>query len=91
MSSRTEGTPIVLFEAIAAGIPLVATLVGGVPDVVGEQDALLVVSNEAKLLREPRIAPWIQRGGPIVEVPLEKNGRGAGVLYARWVYGYRGP
>lgn len=42
MSSRTEGTPIVLFEAIAADVPVVATSVGGIPDVVGPGGAILV-------------------------------------------------
>ncbi len=42
LSSRTEGTPMVLFEAMAAQVPVVATAVGGVPDVVRETEALLV-------------------------------------------------
>ena len=36
LPSRTEGTPVVLFEASRAGVPVVASAVGGVPDVLGE-------------------------------------------------------
>ena len=46
LSSRTEGTPIVLFEAMAAEAPIVATAVGGVPDVVTPREALLVAAED---------------------------------------------
>ncbi|MFN0178771.1 MAG: glycosyltransferase family 4 protein [Gemmatimonadales bacterium] len=42
MSSWTEGTPIVLLEAMSAGVPVVVTNVGGIPDVVGPAEAVLV-------------------------------------------------
>ncbi len=34
LSSVNEGTPVSLIEAMAAGVPVIATSVGGVPDVV---------------------------------------------------------
>jgi glycosyltransferase involved in cell wall biosynthesis len=36
LSSASEGAPLVLIEAMAAGRPVVATRVGGVPDLVGD-------------------------------------------------------
>jgi glycosyltransferase involved in cell wall biosynthesis len=50
LSSRTEGTPIVLFEAMAADVPIVATAVGGVPDVVSEREAVLTQPGSADAL-----------------------------------------
>jgi glycosyltransferase involved in cell wall biosynthesis len=50
LSSRTEGTPIALLEAMAAGVPVVATAVGGVPDVLGEGEGVLVPSEQPAAL-----------------------------------------
>jgi glycosyltransferase involved in cell wall biosynthesis len=36
LTSDNEGTPVALIEGMAAGVPVVATAVGGVPDVVRE-------------------------------------------------------
>ncbi|HWA54267.1 MAG TPA: glycosyltransferase [Solirubrobacterales bacterium] len=41
LTSDNEGTPVALIEAAAAGRPLVATAVGGVPDIVIEGAGLL--------------------------------------------------
>jgi glycosyltransferase involved in cell wall biosynthesis len=49
MPSRWEGWPLAAGEALAAGVPLVASRVGGLPDLVGDA-ALLVPPGDAGAL-----------------------------------------
>jgi glycosyltransferase involved in cell wall biosynthesis len=51
ISSVTEGSPNVLLEAMAARVPVVATAVGGIPEIVtNEESALLVPAGDPPAL-----------------------------------------
>ncbi|XVQ82605.1 glycosyltransferase [Microbispora siamensis] len=54
LSSDHEGLPVVVMEALAAGVPVVSTRVGGVPD--------LVTSGRNGILTEPGSAADLARG-----------------------------
>lgn len=44
LPSHTEGSPNVILEAIDAGVPVVATAVGGIPEIVENETSALLVS-----------------------------------------------
>ena len=52
-SSRNEGTPVALIEALAAGRPVVATRVGGTPDLLADgRHGLLVPAGDPEALAQ---------------------------------------
>jgi glycosyltransferase involved in cell wall biosynthesis len=53
LPSHQEGLPVALMEAMSAGLPVVATIVGGVPDVVTDDiEGLLVPPHRPDLLAD---------------------------------------
>ena len=77
LSSLSEGSPNALLEAMAAGLPVVATSVGGIPEIVThEESAMLVPPGDrvamaaaiGRVLREEGLALRItQRARELVE------------------------
>jgi glycosyltransferase involved in cell wall biosynthesis len=73
LSSLNEGTPVAAIEAMAAGVPVVATAVGGVPDVV-EHDisGLLVAAGDVEALADALVQ---LATNPMVRARMGKAGR----------------
>jgi glycosyltransferase involved in cell wall biosynthesis len=51
-SKSGEGMPLVLLEAMACGLPIIATNVGGVPEIVDKKCGKIVPSDDATALAE---------------------------------------
>jgi glycosyltransferase involved in cell wall biosynthesis len=78
LPSGNEGTPVSAIEALAAGRPVVATSVGGVPDVVRErEDGFLVPVGDTeamaerleRLARDPKLRERMGQAGRARVVP----------------------
>ncbi|MBI3776086.1 MAG: glycosyltransferase [Gammaproteobacteria bacterium] len=65
LPSRNEGTPNVVVEALASGVPVVATRVGGLPELVTHREnGLLVEPNHADALAEAIVTAFSQAWAP---------------------------
>jgi glycosyltransferase involved in cell wall biosynthesis len=56
MSSKSEGLPMALLEAMAAGVPCIATAVGGIPDLFADDRGLSVPAQNSLALADAMTA-----------------------------------
>lgn len=81
-SGRTEGTPVSVLESLAAGVPVIASATGGIPDVVRHEDnGLLVQPGDprslaralARLIHEPSLADRLRAGARARGAPTMRH------------------
>jgi glycosyltransferase involved in cell wall biosynthesis len=64
LASRHEGLPVTVMEALTLGVPVVATAVGGLPEVVTEDNGILVAPGDPAALAvaiERALEPAVHR------------------------------
>jgi len=74
LPSHSEGSPNVLLEAMAAGVPIVATSVGGVPETVRDEVTALLVPADQPAILAGKILRVLE-DPPLVAL-LRENARG---------------
>lgn len=52
LPSKYEGMPMTIIEAMGTGLPVVATAVGGVPDMLTHQESGLLVANQPEVIAD---------------------------------------
>jgi glycosyltransferase involved in cell wall biosynthesis len=83
-----ENSPLVVLEALAAGVAVVASRIGGVPEVLPEAAGVLVPAGDVGGLRATLETALVGRGtlcGALEPLPLKTTSEGArelGALYS---------
>ena len=62
MPSFSEGTPNSIVEAMACGKPIIASEVGGIPDMIGEESGILVPPGDKRALTEAMLRLALDEG-----------------------------
>ncbi len=70
--SRWEGFGMVVLEAMAAGTPVVATKVGGIPEIIRHRENGFLVKPESSSIAEGILELW---NSPGLREEIRKNGR----------------
>ena len=95
MASFAEGIPVVLMEAMAMGIPCVATYVAGIPELIEHgSTGLLVPASDAaaladalgRLIRDPQLVGRLGTAGRLKvleDFELERNTRALAGVFSR--------
>lgn len=61
LPSYQEGVPNVIMEALACGLPVVATAVGGIPEIVNQQSGVLLGDHQPASIAEGIKQAWQQQ------------------------------
>ncbi len=81
LTSLREAQPLVICEAFAAGVPVVATRVGNIPEMLDYDERFLADPKDAQALAD-RVS-WIRENPAIVRFELERQRQKTRVFYNR--------